>query len=101
MTLRTLSLVRFVAMASLVMAAPLGCAQSDGGGDEAGGPDTGSGAEELVAQVVFNAAVVKDDSIEFPASVVPAKVLERIAAYQAAVTPKLVTRARTDVFGRA
>jgi hypothetical protein len=99
MTLRNLSLVRYIALASLVAAAPLGCAQGDDE-KEAKGASTGSGAEELVAQVVFDAAVVKADSIEFPVSVVPAKVLERIAAYQAAVTPKVVSRTRGDVFGR-
>lgn len=99
MTLRNLSLVRYIALASLVAAAPLGCAQGD---DEkqAGGPNgTGSAADDLVAQVVFDAAVVKADSIEFPVSVVPTRVLDKIAAYQAAVTPKLVSRTRTDVFG--
>lgn len=98
MTLRNLSLVRFIAMASLVAAAPLGCAQE--GDEEAKGSGSGSGADELVAQVVFNAAVVKADSIEFPASVVPATVLRRIEAYQGAVTPKVVSRTRHDAFGR-
>lgn len=103
MTLRNLSLVRFIAMAALVAAAPLGCAQEGDEGDDNGTPapsaTTGTGADELVAQVVYDAAVVKADSIEFPLSVVPEKVLRRIAAYQAAVTPKLVERTRRDVFG--
>jgi hypothetical protein len=103
MTLRTLSLVRFFAMASLVAAAPLGCAQE--GDDEKGSDSTpssanNSGADELVAQVVFDAAVVKADSIEFPVSVVPEKVLRRIEAYQAAITPKFITKDRHDVFDR-
>lgn len=104
MTLR-LPLLRFIAMASLVAAAPLGCAQEGDKGDDGGSPtpsaSTGSGAEELVARVVFDSAVVKADSIEFPASVVPERVLRRIEAYQAAVTPKVVTRTRVDVFGES
>ncbi|HEU4406744.1 MAG TPA: hypothetical protein VFS43_15865 [Polyangiaceae bacterium] len=101
MTLRNLSLVRYIALASLVAAAPLGCAQGDEEAEAKGGGSTGSGADELVAQVVFDAAVVKADSIEFPVSVVPQKVLDRIAAYQAAVTPKVVTRTRVDVSDNA
>jgi hypothetical protein len=99
MKLGNFSLVRLLAMASLVAAAPLGCAHEGGEGspDDAG---TGSGADELVARVVFNQAVVKADSIEFPRSVVPARVLRRIEAYQQNVTPKRVARTRRDVFGK-
>ncbi len=97
MTHRNLSLVRFIAMGVLVAAAPLGCAQ-EADGDEVA-KSSGSGADELVAQVVYNAAVVKADTIEFPVSVVPEAVVKRIQEYQKNVAPKVISRTRRDVFG--
>jgi hypothetical protein len=110
-----------MALASLAAAAPLGCAGGGGGeagpgggaprgveaGADAGGgdvdadPDAGKGwgADELVTQEVFNRAVVKADAIEFPRALVPDAVLARIEAYEKNVTPKVVTRARRNVWG--
>jgi hypothetical protein len=96
MKLRNASLVRLLGLAALAAAAPLGCA---GGGDGPAGGDVGSGADDLVAQVVFDRAVVKADAIEFPRALVPDAVLARIEAYQKNVAPKVVTRARRNVFG--
>jgi hypothetical protein len=91
---RSNSLFRYLALSALAASAAAGCSHDEG-------PAPATGSDDLVAAIAYNQAVVGPDSIELPAALVPAKVLRKIDAYRAHVTPKTVARERRGVRGRA